>query len=243
METGKGTTWFAPAKFADNEKICDASAKNFFNPIEGKRWVAFMGTIILLYLSLYGTSRLFTWESDEKPLSDHYYQLLYLVILSHFLFTFGNFQNTFSTWFVLGLFVGAFGICILGAVPGFQFSTGSLTSLSGVPLFTVLGIAAVIIYFFYRTFNYYRKCGMTNMFAVFLLIPIAILALGLLIARTESSTVEVHLHHWQWALLFVFYARFPGIPWQSFLSGLFVGIVVDGIARYGPDPLFIPVTP
>lgn len=128
-------------------------------------------------------------------------------------------------------------------LPGFQFSTGSLTGLTGVPLITVIGFAALFLAGAYLTFRYYQKCGMTNIFGILAGIPIVILVLGIILARTESETVDLHLHHWQWALLFVFFARFPGIPWQSFLTGVFVGIVIDGIGRYGPDPLFEPISP
>jgi hypothetical protein len=234
-------TWLAPSVLPKD--TCDTTAKNLFNKVEPQRWLAFIGAVIALYIFLYGSASLFDWERDVKPPTDHYYQLLYIVILSHFLFYFGNFNNTLSIWFLVGMFVGGFGIALIGTIPGFQFSTGSLVDLTGVPLFTVLAFATLFIAGAYLTFKYYQKCEMTNIFLILLGIPIVILALGLVLARAESSTVEVHLHHWQWALLFVFFARFPGIPWQSFLTGAFVGIVVDGIARYGPDPLFEPVSP
>lgn len=234
-------SWLAPSTLPKD--TCDLSAKNFFNPVIPRRWAAFIGAVVALYISLYGAASLFDWERDIKKPTDHYYQLLYIIILSHFLFYFGNFNNTFSQWFLLGMFVGGFGIALIGTLPGFQFSTGSLTGLTGVPLFTVLAFTALFLAGAYLTFRYYQKCDMVNIFAILTLVPIAILVIGLLFARRESDTVEIHLHHWQWALLFVFFARFPGIPWQSFLTGAFVGIVVDGIGRYGPDPLFEPISP
>jgi hypothetical protein len=234
------TTWFAPSRLPKD--VCDETARRFFNPVEPARWGAFIGAVTALYIALYGAASLFGWEKDEKKPSDHYYQLLYVLILSHFLFYFGNFNNTFSPWFLAGMFAGGFGIALIGTIPGFQFSTGSVTSLTGIPLLTVVTFGILLVAAGYFTFKHYQKCGMTSMFFILLFVPIAILALGLIIARTETSTIDVHLHHWQWALLFVFFARFPGVPWQSFLTGVFVGIVIDGIGRYGPDPLFEPVT-
>lgn len=234
-------TWFAPSVLPKD--TCDVSAKNLFNPVTPKRWAAFITAVVALYVALYGSASLFDWERDIKKPTDHYYQLLYIIILGHFLFYFGNFNNTFSIWFLVGMFVGGFGIALIGTLPGFQFSTGSLSELTGVPLITVIGFAALFLAGAYLTFRYYQKCGMTNIFGILAGIPIVILVLGIILARTESETVDLHLHHWQWALLFVFFARFPGIPWQSFLTGVFVGIVIDGIGRYGPDPLFEPISP
>jgi len=234
-------TWLAPATFAAKERACDLSAKKLINPINIRRWLTFVVSALVLYSALYAAAVRFDWEYDSKKYTDHYYQVLYLIILASFIFTFGNFNNTLSYWFLLGMIVGGFGIAYLGTLPGFNFSTGSISSLSGGPLFTVIGITAALLFGAYLTYLYYKKCGMENLFFILFFTPIAILALGLLLARLDSSSVEVHLHHWQWALVFVFFARFPGVPWQSFLTGLFVGIVIDGIARYGPDPLFIPV--
>jgi hypothetical protein len=233
-------TTMAPAILTDKEKACDMTAKNLINPIETKRWVTFIISVVVLYVALYGAAVRFDWEHDSKKYSDHYYQLLYLIILSSFIFTLGNFNNTLSFWFILGMIIGGFGIAYLGTFPGFNFSTGSISSLSGTPLYTVIGISLVLLYLAFLTYRHYSKCGMENLFYILFFAPIAILGVGLLLARLDSSSVDIHLHHWQWALLFVFFARFPGIPWQSLLTGIFVGIIVDGIARYGPDPLFVP---
>jgi hypothetical protein len=241
LDTMADRSWLAPAKFADKEKACDLTAKKLINPINTNRLITFIVGSIALYAALYLSAVRFGWEYESKKYTDHYYQVLYLIILSSFIFTFGNFNNTLSYWFLLGMVAGGFGIAYLGTLPGFNFSTGSITSLSGTPLYTVVGISAVLLYLAYQTYKYYKKCGMTKLFFILFLTPVAILAAGLLLARLDSSSVEVHLHHWQWALVFVFFARFPGVPWQSFLTGLFVGIVIDGIARYGPDPLFNPV--
>lgn len=234
-------TWLAEPSFKDKEGACDLTAKNFINHIEGRRWITFTVLTLSVYFFIYGTSTLFHWERDVKTVSKHYYDVLYLILLGSFLFTFGNFNNTLSYWFILGTILGAFTIAAIGQIPGFQFSTGSLSSLSGIPLFTVAFFGLLFSTGLYFTFRYYQKCGLTTMFWTFLLVPIAILALGYWFAKIDSATVEFHLHHWQWAILFVFFARFPGVPWQSFLTGVFVGIIVDGISRYGPDTLFPPV--
>lgn len=239
----KTKTWFAPAKYSEEEISCDLSAKRLFNPVQPRRWGAFILSSVALYALLYGIASLWNWQHEPKKLTDHYYQLLYLVLLANFLFFFGNFNNTFSYWFPIGMLVGGLGIAYMGTLPGFSFSTGSLTSLSGTPLFTVMLVAGVLLYMAYRTFKHYQSCGMQNIFYILFFAPLAILAVGYLLAKLDSKSVEVHLHHWQWALLFVFFARYPGIPWQSFLSGFFVGIVIDGIARWGPDPLFEPIVP
>jgi len=236
----KKMSWIAPSTLPKD--TCDTTAKRLFNRVEPRRWLTFMMAVVGLYVSIYGVSSLLDWERDIKSPTDHYYQLLYVLILSHFLFYFGNFNNTLSIWFLVGMFVGGFGIAYIGTLPGFQFSTGSLGELSGIPLATVVGFASLFLVGAYLTFKYYQKCEMTNIFYILMGVPIALLVLGLLLARSESDSVSVHLHHWQWALLFVFFARFPGIPWQSFLTGAFVGIVIDGIGRYGPDPLFEPKT-
>jgi len=237
------SSWFAPPKLDLEGKACDPTARKFINKIEPKRWIAFTVTILFLYISLYLVSSVFTWEKDDKKISKHYYDGLYTILLGTFLFLFGNFNNTFSYWFAIGIILGGFTIAIIGQLPGFQFSTGSLTSLTGVPLLVVSVFGLALVGSLIFTFLYYRKCELTPMFWAFLLIPIAILVLGYLCYTVDSDSVEFHLHHWQWAILFVFFARFPGIPWQSFLTGVFVGIIVDGISRYGPDTLFPPVTP
>jgi hypothetical protein len=243
METVGANTksWLAPASYPDKERACDLSAKRLINPIYIRRWLTFTVTAIVLYSLIYLAAVKFDWERDSKKYTDHYYQVLYLIILGSFIFTFGNFNNTLSIWFLSGMVIGGFGIAYLGTLPGFNFSTGSLTSLSGIPLLVTVGIAAVLSFGAYLTYNYYKKCGMTNLFFILFFTPIAILAAGLLLVRLDGSSVEIHLHHWQWALVFVFFARFPGVPWQSLLTGIFVGIVIDGISRYGPDPLFNPV--
>jgi hypothetical protein len=232
--------WFAPSVLPKD--TCDLTAKQLFNTVDPKRWVSFTLSVIALYIVIYTVASLFDWERDIKKPTAHFYQLLYIILLTNFLFYFGNFNNTFSTWFLAGMFIGGLGIALIGTIPGFQFSTGSLTSLTGVPLFTVLAFAGLFIAGAYFTFKYYQKCNMTNIFFILLFVPIAILILGLGLAALESSEIDVHLHHWQWAILFVFFARFPGIPWQSLLTGIFVGIIIDGISRYGPDPLFEPST-
>lgn len=234
-------SWLAPPTYPDKERACDLTAKRLVNPIYIKRWIAFTTISVALYSALYLAAVSLDWERDNKKYTDHYYQVLYLIILGSFLFTFGNFNNTFSFWFIIGMIIGGFGIAYIGSLPGFNFSTGSLTSLSGTPLIATVAIASILIYGAYLTFNHYKKCGMTKLFFTLFFVPIAVLAVGLLLTRFDGSSVEIHLHHWQWALLFVFFARFPGVPWQSVLTGIFVGIVIDGIARYGPDPLFNPV--
>jgi len=223
--------------------VCDPSARKLFNPVSPKRWVTFITAVVALYVLLYGSASYFDWERDIKKPTDHYYQLIYVIILSNFIFYFGNINNTLSYWFLIGMLLGGFGIALLGTLPGFQFSTGSLTELRGIPLVTVLAFSVLFLVGAYFTFKYYQKCEMTKLFLLFLVVPVVILVLGYILASFEGDSVEIHLHHWQWALLFVFFARFPGIPWQSLLTGAFVGIVIDGIGRYGPDPLFEPVTP
>lgn len=232
-------SWLAEPTLPPN--TCDKSAKRLFNPVDPKRWTTFIIATIALYILLYASASLFDWERDVKRPTAHFYQLLYVIILANFIFYFGNINNTLSYYFLIGMLVGGFGIAFLGTLPGFQFSTGSLFELRGVPLFTVLAFTVLAVAGIYFTFRHYRKCEMTNIFLILFLVPIAILALGYFLASMESDTVEVHLHHWQWALLFVFFARFPGTPWQSLLTGVFVGIVIDGIGRYGPDPLFEPI--
>lgn len=229
-------TWFAPATL-DKSKLCDLSAKRLINPIYIRRWLIFIFLSIALYVSIYITASKLNWEHDEnKKLTDHYYQSIFLVILGTFLFTLGNYNNTFSFLFPIGMIVGGFGIAYLGTLPGFNFSTNSLTKLSGVPLVTVIAISMILLFFAFQTYDRYRKCNMTPMFYTLFFLPVLVLFTGIIIASVENT--NVHLHHWQWALAFTLFARFPGKPLQSFLTGLFVGIVIDGISRYGPDPMF-----
>lgn len=234
-------SWLADPTLAPN--ACDKTSRRLFNEVEPKRWVSFIAATTALYGLLYGAANLFNWEKDNKSGSDHYYQLLYVIILANFIFYFGNINNTISYWLLIGMLVGGFGIALIGSLPGFQFSTGSLANIRGIPLLTVVSISVLVLVGIFLTFRYYQKCGMTNLFLILFFVPIVILAISYLLSAIEGPTVEIHLHHWQWALLFVFFARFPGIPWQSFLTGAFVGIIIDGIGRYGPDPLFVPATP
>ena len=231
----------AKASFNEDEKVCDLTARKFFNVVKVDRWLTFTAVAVLLYIALYSVASRFNWEHDTKLISDHYYQVLYLIILGTFIYSLGNFNNTFSYWFILGMVIGGFGIAILGQLPGFNFSFGSLASITGVPLITTLGIVAAVSYLAYLTWKKYKACNMQQMFWVFLGVPIALIVIAFILARVDSASVEIHLHHWQWALALVFFARYPGIPLQSFLAGLFVGIVIDGISRYGPDPLFEPI--
>lgn len=224
-----------------NKAVCDFSSRKLFNPTDTRTWVAFIGSVFAVYVTLYSVASLFNWEKDNKLISEHYYHVLYTILLASFIYQLGNFNNTFTTWFVLGMFIGGLGIAAIGQLPGFQFSIGSIGNLTGLPLFTVIFFAALAAIGVYMTFQYYRKCNMTSLFLILFLGPILILALGYLLSRIDSDKVEFRLHHWQWALLFVFFARFPGVPWQSFLTGVFVGIIIDGISRYGPDTLFTPI--
>lgn len=234
-------SFLAKAKYDEKDFSCDLSSRRLINPIQGTRLVAFLVTSFVAYSLLYWVASVFQWEKDDKKITDHYYHVLYLIILSYFIFSFANVNNTFSIYYILGMFVGGFTIAILGQLPGFGFSFGSLGSISGLPLATVLGLAGLIGYLAFLTWKKYKSCGSQMLFWVFLGVPIALVVLAFIFARIDSSTVEVHLHHWQWALALVFFARFPGVPLQSFLAGLFTGIMIDGIARYGPDPIFEPV--
>ena len=234
-------SFLAKAKYDETDFSCDLSAKRLINPIQGNRLLAFLITTISIYSLLYLAASAFDWERDSKKITDHYYHVLYLIILSYFVFSFANVNNTFSIYYILGMFVGGFTIAILGQLPGFGFSFGSLGSISGVPLITVIGLAGLLGYFAFLTWKKYNVCRSQRLFWLFLGAPIALVILAFLFARIDSSSVEIHLHHWQWALALVFFARFPGVPLQSFLAGLFTGIMIDGIARYGPDPIFEPI--
>jgi hypothetical protein len=56
--------------------------------------------------------------------------------------------------------------------------------------------------------------------------------------HTSTRPVDTHLHHYQWALLLACFCRFPQDRTSAVCQALLVGWMINGLALYGPDPLW-----
>lgn len=222
-------------------KSCDKSVRKWVGGFTPKRYVAFVVTIVFLYTLIYLVAQGMGWEHDDKKLSDHYTHVIIMGIFATVVYLFGNYNNTFSLETIIGMFIGCFGIAYLGSLPGFNFSFQSLSQIGIIPKITIGVIALLFLIVLFVTYRMYKRCDFTKFYWIFMSIPFIILAFAYLVAFMDNEageTVQVHLHHWQWAIPFLFLMRFPGSKIQALATGAFFGIFIDGIARYGSDPLF-----
>jgi hypothetical protein len=190
-----------------------------------------------MYLASYNVAKFYKWEYNEKTYTEHYFELFFLMLFTTVLYLFGNYENTFSKYTFIGVIVGCFAIAYIGNLPGFQFNAMSIFHLEGAAQAVVTTLLGLMAAFFIFTFFEYRKCDMTSMYFVWTIIPIALFSLSMWASKLDHQ--DIYVHHWQWATLLLLFSRFPDRPLLNFGTGAFMGIMIDGISRYGPAPFQI----
>jgi len=220
---------------------CSISVRQFSQRIYPTKFSMFLLILVTVYLSDYAFARRMKWESRKKSITQHYADIFIMCMFGTVIYSFSNMSNTFSIYTILGMFIGSFGISWLGSLPGFNFDLEGLRYAAKTPLTVVFVIFTVLLASAILTINQYRKCNMMPAFFIFLSIPVLIVGLSFILAKYQNKKGEqttFHLHHWQWSIPLIFMFRFPNDITSSLVSGIFLGIFVDGISRYGPDSIY-----
>jgi uncharacterized membrane protein YiaA len=179
------------------------------------------------------------WSQNEKSNIQHVSDVIATWVYATVPFVFGNYAHTFSEVTGVGMVLGALGFGYVTNMKAFRRSLQTVDSwpkevvITGLAL--VVGIFALLVYL-------WKVCRQTPESREFFIAMVAV-AIGFSFLvysgykqSSKSERERLHLHHFQifWALSFL--TRY-NTNISRFFGGVFLGIFVEGISAYSPDPL------
>lgn len=198
------------------------------------KYIYFIVILIINYSLIRTFNLLFQWENRIKKFENHLQDIFSLLIYGTLLFTYGNYAETFDWWTIMSIFIVELIFSSITNINVFKTSLASIKTwnvetwiVSSILFFIIIVIGLYILWLS-------KKCANIRIFFVFLLIPLCLLSL---IFCFKSETITIHIHHWQIFWLLAFFTQYNNI-FIKIVSGLCIGIFIQGISTYGPDTIF-----
>lgn len=199
--------------------------------------ILFLLCILTSYILYRNFALQMDWRHNIRSCDQIYSDISYLLFLSTVLFFFGNYNNTFDTYTVIGLLVGLFGFGAIGQTPYLQNNLSNMETWSSSAWIAYgIGTLIVIIIILYHV-ELVNDEGYTGNYVLTLLIPIMFGTLAYYTTNMKGSKIKFHPHHWFIFYALAFFTRFDTVLSQL-SAGLSIGVFVHGVSAYGADRAF-----
>lgn len=200
-----------------------------------KKYIFFMITLIVTYVCYVFLAKEANWEHREKSIAVNIDVVNQMILFGTVVFVFGNYSETFS---ILSASFIPISAVVFGALAELPFMKTSLAGYKNwsISAWAVFGSAfiAIILSAGYIIYNS-NKCG--NYTTPVAITPAIILIIMIILVILTKNKKEIsHPHHYQIGYVLAFMTRFNS-PLSKILSGVFLGIFVQGMAMYGPDSI------
>ena len=216
--------------------MIDISGKEFRLQLYLGRYVIFILSNILIYLSYYKLAKDWNWELQIKTNSVHYRNITNLILLSTTIYVFGNYDNRWDWMMFFVTFASALGFGYLAEQPFLKTSVSAddIKKWSIKTKSFFIGVFALIfalaIYHIKLAFD--KKIAMVYLI-MFGLVMFVYLGLPYFIQKQENG-VAYHPHHWTIFWILAIFTRFNTII-SKVCAGICLGIYIQGSSMYNND--------
>jgi hypothetical protein len=196
-------------------------------------------SILPFYIKLeinYNISKLIKKKNIHiKKASEYYNDVVTLFVFCSIVFVFSNMTNTFNIFTILGITVGTFVSYFLFLLPGFENGIRSIETIKPAPIISLSIFMLLLIVSFGFTTVHYVNCGAGLNMTIYITIPILFIISTMLV---YFSNREIDMNVQFLVLPLALFFRIPNHKLSSFMSGLFIGIFIDGISQNDKQSIF-----